>query len=371
MVLKFLLEKEFKQIIRNKFLIGLILLFPIVNMLMMPFAADLDVKNINVSIVDNDMSTYSQRLVNKIGSSNFFTITDVSSSYDMAIKSLEKGEADVIFEIEKNFDAKLIREGKSQILIAPKAVEGIKSGLSSAYLQQIVREFNNELRSELIDQNMASLIPRIEVNSLNRYNLFLSYKVFMIPALFVILLTLLCGFLPALNIVGEKEKGTIEQMNVTPVSKFAFILAKLIPYWLIGFIILTVCIIMAYFIYGLAPEGNIFLVYLLSGLFFIVMSGFGLIVSNYSETLQQATFTAFFFVMIMVIMSGLFTPIESMPDWAQQITNIIPLTYYTESLRMVYLKGSNISELSYQIYIMIAFGIVFYLWAILSYKKTS
>ena len=212
MVLKFLLEKEFKQIIRNKFLIGLILLFPIVNMLMMPFAADLDVKNINVSIVDNDMSTYSQRLVNKIGSSNFFTITDVSSSYDMAIKSLENEVADVIFEIEKNFDAKLIREGKSQILIAPKAVEGIKSGLSSAYLQQIVREFNNELRSELIDQNMASLIPRIEVNSLNRYNLFLSYKVFMIPALFVILLTLLCGFLPALNIVGEKEKGTIEQM---------------------------------------------------------------------------------------------------------------------------------------------------------------
>lgn len=371
MMLKFLLEKEFKQIIRNKFLIGLIFLFPIANMIIMPFAADLDVKNINVSIVDNDHSPYSERLVHKIGASTYFTIADISPTYDIAMKSIEDGKSDVILEIEPNFESNLIRYGKAEIMVIPNAVDGIKSGLSSAYLQFIINEYNGELREQLVQTSDLVQAPMIKINPLNRYNTFLSYKIFMNPALFVMLLTCLCGFLPALNIVSEKESGTIEQMNVTPVNKFYFILAKLIPYWIMGFIVLTICILLAYFIYGLIPEGNLLLVYFISGLFFVVISGFGLIISNYAETLQQATFVAFFFIMIMVIMSGLFTPIASMPLWAQVITDFIPLTYYTEALRMVYLKGSDMSDMLQPVGIIVAFGIGFYLWAILSYKKTN
>lgn len=370
-MLKFLLEKEFKQIWRNKFLMGLIFLFPVFNMIVMPLAADLDVKNINVSIVDNDYSSYSERLVNKIDASSYFTTTDISSTYDEALKSIESGKSDVIVEIEPEFERKLIRDGKAQVMIIPNAVDGIKSGLSSAYLSSIMLGFGNEIRGEWIQTSGMSRLPVIEINPQNRYNTYMSYKVFMIPALFVMLLTCLCGFLPALNIVSEKENGTIEQMNVTPVNKFYFILAKLMPYWIMGFLVLTICILMAFGLYGLKPTGNVLLIYFVSGLFFIAISGFGLIVSNYSDTIQQATFVAFFFIMIMVIMSGLFTPVASMPNWAQTITEFIPLTYYTEALRMVYLKGSTMGELIKPILIIVGFGIAFYIWAIFSYKKTN
>lgn len=370
-MLRFLLEKEFKQIIRNPFLMGLIFIFPIVIMLVMPQAADLDVKNINVSIVDNDHSSYSRRMVDKIGALSYFTIVNVSETYDDALVSIEDNKADVIVQIEPGFERKLIRDNNAETMITANAVDGIKSGLSTTYLSTVLISYANELRGEWIQTKGMSKLPMIEVLPQNRYNIFLNYKIYMIPALFVILLTLLCGFLPALNIVGEKEAGTIDQMNVTPVKKIYFILAKLIPYWLIGIIVLTLCIILGYLLYGLIPSGNIWLIYMVSGLFFISISGIGLIVSNFADNMQQAMFIMFLVVMIMIIMSGLFTPIASMPKWAQMVTQFIPLTYYAEALRMIYLKGSTISELIQPIFIIITFGIVLYIGALLTYKKTN
>lgn len=199
----------------------------------------------------------------------------------------------------------------------------------------------------------------------------MDYKVFMVPALMVMLLTLICGFLPALNIVGEKEMGTMEQINVTPVSKLTFIAAKLIPYWAIGFIVLTVCFGIARLAYGLVPAGSILTIYVAAIVYIFAVSGFGLVISNYSSTMQQAMFVIFFFMLIFILLSGLFTPIGSMPGWAQAITVVNPLKYFILVMRQVYLKGSSAGDLLPTIGALVVFAVVANVWAVVSYKKVE
>ena len=205
----------------------------------------------------------------------------------------------------------------------------------------------------------------------NRYNPTLDYKHFMIPALMIMLLVMICGFLPALNLVSEKEIGTIEQINVTPVSRLSFTLAKLIPYWIIGFLVLTVAMVLAWLVYGLSPEGSPGSIYLAALLFVFTMSGMGVTIANNSSTMQQTMFVMFFFVMIFILMSGLFTPIESMPTWAQWITYILPPRYFVEVMRSVYLKGTMFIELWPNYVALAVFAVLFNSMAALTYKKQA
>lgn len=371
MMIKFLIEKEFKQIFRNSFLPRMILAMPVVMMLVMPWAANQEIKDINLSIVDNDHSSYSERLINKMTSSGYFRLTDVSSSNDEALQSIESGKSDLIVEIQPDFEKNLIREGVGNIMISSNAVNGTKGGLSSSYMSAILSAFANEIREEQSRMITNQAMPTISIVPQNRFNPYLDYKVFMIPAIMVTLLTLLTGFLPALNIVGEKETGTIEQMNVTPVNKFTFILAKLIPYWIIGFVVLTICFGLAALVYNLFPAGSLLTIYLFASIYILVVSGLGLVISNYSSTMQQAMFVMFFFIMILILLSGLFTPINSMPEWAQAVTVFNPLKYFIQVMRMVYLKGSAFSDLITQMIALVLFALFFNIWAVLSYKKTN
>lgn len=206
---------------------------------------------------------------------------------------------------------------------------------------------------------------------LNLYNPHLNYKVFMVPALLIMMLTLLCGFLPALNIVSEKEVGTIEQLNVTPLNKFVFILAKLVPYWIVGLVVLSIGLVLSAVLYGIVPSGSLWLIYFFSCIYILTMSGFGLIISNYSATMQQAMFVMFFFLMVFILMSGLFTPVRSMPDWAQWIAAFNPLTYFIQVMRMIFLKGCGLTDLWPQFGKMLCFMSVFAGVAVWSYRKTN
>lgn len=371
MTFKYLIEKEFKQIMRNKFLPKLFVFFPTMMLLVMPWAANQEVKNLTLCIVDNDHSTYSQRLINKVSASNYFTLTDIFSSNKQAMQGIEAGDADLILEIEDNFEKNLVNEGVGNVMISANAVNGSKSGLGSSYLANIVSDFSENLREENGTGGNSFQGATINVAPHYQFNPHLDYKVYMVPALMVMMLTLLAGFLPALNIVGEKEKGTIEQMNVTPVGKFSFILAKLVPYWVVGFFVLSYSMLLAWLIYGLAPAGNLVTIYLFASIYILVVSGFGLVVSNSSSTMQQALFVMFFFMMIFLLMSGLFTPITSMPTWAQHLTRLNPLRYFIEVMRMVYLKGSSFADLTQHFGILCLFAVVLNLWATFSYKKNS
>ena len=346
MTLKYLIQKEFLQIRRNAFLPRLIILFPIVIMCVMPWVMQMEVKNIVVDVVDIDHTVESQRLVGQIAASNYFIFGGQKATYAEAMKDIEKGRADVILEI---------RDGK--YLIAANAVNGTKGAIGSAYLSEEIRVKN----SSLFTLN----------SSLTLYNKSQNYKLYMIPALFAIVMMLMTGFLPTLNIVGEKEAGTIEQINVTPVSKWSFILAKLIPYWLIALFVITVCLLLAWLVYGLTPAGPLWLIYVLAMLLALFFSSFGLIISNYSDTMQQAMFVMWFFVVSLMLLSGLFTPTRSMPQWAYMTTYINPMHYFIDAIRTVFIRGGGFQHIAHQLFALLAIGILMAAWAVQSYKKNS
>ena len=348
MTLKYLIQKEFLQIRRNAFLPRLIVLFPIVIMCVMPWVMQMEVKNIVADVVDIDRTVESQRLVQQIAASNYFIFGGQKATYAEAMNDIEKGRADVILEI---------RDG--QYLIAANAVNGTKGAMGSAYLSQIV--------SPPVSYAAISSQPSV----LLLYNKGQNYKLYMIPALFAIVMMLMTGFLPTLNIVGEKETGTIEQINVTPVSKWSFILAKLIPYWLIALFVITVCLVLAWLVYGLTSAGPVWLIYVLAMLLALFFSSFGLIVSNYSDTMQQAMFVMWFFVVSILLLSGLFTPTRSMPDWAYATTYINPMHYFIDAIRTVFIRGGGFQQVAHQIAALLAIGSFMAVWAVQSYKKNS
>jgi len=371
-MLKFLLEKEFKQILRNSFIPRMIIGYPLMAILVFPLAANFEVKNINLCVIDNDHSSYSRQLVQKVSSGGYFKLTEIAANYNQGLKSIETDKSDIILEIPANFEKDLVREQNAKVMISANTVNGTKGGLGSAYLSSVIADYSNQIRSQWIGHSqMTTASPIIEIVPHNQFNPHLSYKIFIVPALMVMILTLLCGFLPALNIVEEKESGTMEQINVTPITKGMFIFAKLVPYWIIGFIVLTISFGVAYFAYELIPAGNLATIYLFATIYILGVSGLGLVISNYSNTMQQAMFVIFFFMLILILLSGLFTPVESMPQWAQYVTTLNPLKYFMQVMRLVYLKGSSISELGSQLIALVTFAVVFNTLAILSYKKTN
>lgn len=371
-MIKFLIEKEFKQLLRNSFLPRLIIVFPCMTMLLMPWAVNLEIKNIQLNIVDNDHSVLSQRLANKIAASTYFRLMEVPASYEEGLKNLDAGTADIVMEIPRYMERDWMKGEEAHILIAANAVNGTKGGLGSSYLASIVNDYSAEIRSEHPQAVAVSgVLPSIKVDTQGLFNPNLNYKLYIVPALVVMLLTLICGFLPALNIVSEKEVGTIEQINVTPVPKLVFILAKLLPYWLIGFVVLTLCFVLAWLLYGIVPVGHFMVIYFFAVLFVLVVSGFGLVISNYSATMQQSMFVMWFCLLVLILMSGLFTPISSMPMWAQVVTWFNPLRYFMEVMRMVYLKGSGIIDLLPQLGILLLFAVMANSWAVMSYRKNQ
>ncbi|MPM37578.1 putative multidrug ABC transporter permease YbhR [bioreactor metagenome] len=367
--LKYLVEKEFKQISRNAIIPKMIVLYPVLVLLIFPWAINFEVKNIKIHVVDNAKSTYSQRLINKIDASAYFILTDISTGYNAAIGDIERDKSDIILEIPVSFDTDMVKERHANVMISANAVNSTQGLLGNNYLTQIINDFSQELRTELFPAATLSNAPHIDVVTDFRYNKRLDYKSFMLPAFIVLMITLICGILPSLNIVIEKETGTIQQINATPVSKFNFILAKLIPYWIIGLIILTLSFFLTWIIYGLLPSGSFVTLYISAIIFLLGVTGLGIIISNYSETLQQSMFLVMFFILIIILLSGMFTPISAMPEWAQVIAHANPLTYFIEIMRLVYLKGSSLSDLLRPLMWLAGFSVLFNTWAVLSYKK--
>ena len=359
MALKYLIRKEFLQIRRNAFLPRLIIMFPIVIMCVMPWVMNMEVKNVVVDVVDNDRSVASQHLVHSIEASQYFIFKGQKPTYQYALTEIEKGQADVVLVIPPNYSHDLVEGRKPQLLIAANAVNGTKGSIGSAYLSQIVT-------AQVMPQACAI---QSQVSTLLLYNKHQNYKLYMIPALLAIVMMLMTGFLPTLNIVGEKEAGTIEQINVTPVSKWSFILAKLIPYWLIALFIITASLLLAWAIYGLTSAGPIWLIYLLSMLLALFFSSLGLIISNYSDSMQQAIFVMWFFVVCIMLLSGLFTPTRSMPDWAYLTTYVNPMHYFIDAIRTVFIRGGHFAAISHQVFALLGIGLFMAFWAVQSYKK--
>lgn len=369
MILKPLLIKEFLQFRRNMFLPRLVFMFPIVVMCVLPWVMDMEVRNIAIVAVDNDRSMLSQRLVHRLESSDYFVFKGLRGTNAEAIEEVERGRADVVLTVPRHFERDVTTGRSPQLLVSANAVNGTKGSIGASYVGGIIK--NAMLSEPLAGVNVVKTDGNRGISELYLYNKNLDYKVFMIPALMSILVMMLCGFLPALNIVSEKESGTIEQINVSPVSRGAFIVAKLVPYWLIGMLVLTVCFVLSWAVYGIVPAGSLPLLYLLAMLMALVFSGFGLIISNYSDTMQQAMFVMWFFVVCMMLLSGLFTPVRSMPEWAQTLTLIDPVRYFIDAMRTVFVRGGTFSSVCHEAVVLTVMACIANAWAIKSYRKRN
>jgi len=370
-VLRFLLEKEFRQIFRDPAILRLMLIMPVIQLILLPLAANYEVKDVLIAVIDHDHSTLSRRMVEKITSSGYFTLTGYTAEYGEALKLVEKDKADIILEIPANFEATLLREEEAPLMISVNAVNGTRANLGAGYLTSILQSFNQQIRQQSLRLPRLPDQPQVEVTYTNWFNPMMNYRQFMVPGIIVILVTMVGSFLTALNIVKEKEVGTMEQINVTPVKKQYFILGKLIPFWVMGQIVLTIGLLVARIVYGIIPAGNIGLLYLFSSVFLLAILGLGLLISTYAQTQQQAMLIAFFLMMIFILLGGLYTPVESMPTWAQTITRFNPVSYFIEVVRMVVMKGSGFNDISRQLGIMGIFAVVLNVWAILNYHKRA
>lgn len=368
----FLLEKEFKQIFRNRAIMALIMVMPVVQLLIIPLAADYEIHNINLAVLDQDHSSLSRQLTEKITSSGYFKLQYFGASHEDALRLVEKDKVDLILELPAGFERNLIREQQQKVFVAVNAINGTKGGLGANYLGAILGDFNRGiLMTHLSQGGESATADVIEVTSTNRFNPLMNYKAFIVPGILAILVTLVGGSLSALNIVKEKEVGTIEQINVTPIPKYIFISGKLIPFWVLGNVGFSIGLLIARYVYGIVPQGNILLLYAFIWLYLLAVLGLGLLISTFCETQQQAMFIMFFFLIIFILLGGLFTPIDSMPPWAIEITRFNLIAYLIEVMRMIILKGSHWNDIAPHAVKVAIFALALNSWAIWNYRKKA
>jgi len=369
--LRFLLQKEFRQMFRDKGFTGRLFIAPAIQLILLPMAANYTIKNVNIAIVDHDHSSVSQKLSNKILSSGYFKLADYTDFNSKANNLIEADKADLVLEIPSGFEKNLIRDKTQTVGIEVNAINGVKASMGFGYLGGIINDYNNDIRLQLVQPQRTYISPTIDVVSSFWYNPKLTYFIYMVPAILVSLVTSVAGLSAAFNIVKEKEIGTIEQINVTPIKKHEFILGKLIPFMAVGAVVFSVGLFIAWLIYGIVPLGNIALLYLFLFVFLFAILGFGLLISTYTDTQQQANSLMFLFMMVFNMMSGLYTAVDSMPGWAQFVTHLFPVSYFIDVMRMIVIKGSGLHDILMHIFYVFLIGAVLNIWAILNYKKTT
>jgi ABC-2 type transport system permease protein len=284
---------------------------------------------------------------------------------------VEEDRADLILEIPAHFERNLVKENESTLFMALNAINGVKANLGGVYLRSIIQDFNREVRLKWIQMPRFSLETNIEITPVNWFNPLLNYKYFMVPGILVILVTMVGAFLTTLNIVKEKEIGTIEQINVTPIKKYHFILGKLIPFWVLGLVVLTFGFILARVFYHIIPAGSLFVIYVFAAVYLLAVLGLGLLISTFTNNQQQAMLISFFMMMVFILLSGLYTSIDSMPEWAKLFTKVNPVAYFIDVMRLVVLKGAGFRDILHQLMVMLGFAVILNVWAIISYRKRS
>ncbi len=367
----YILRKEFLQILRNRSMIPLIFFMPLFQLLILSHAVTYEIRNIKFEVVDLDNSRFSRDLISKFSSSGYFQLQGYDFSADRAVEKFKENNFKMILNIPKDFEKNFRLGEKSKVQLLINAEDGMTAGVIMNYSVNIIKDFNGSVLVETgaISPDGGSMPVNIEYA--NWYNPELNYKTYMVPGILVILVSIIGMFLTGMNIAREKEIGTIEQLNVTPIKKYQFIIGKLFPFWIIGIIELLAGIVLGIILYDIPMLGNPLWIFISASLYLFAVLGIGLFVSTVTHTQQQAMFIAWFIMVLFILMGGIFTPIENMPDWAQFITKFIPTAYFNRALRMIMLKGSGFKDLLSIFYSLAAFAAVILSLAIWRYRKVS
>jgi ABC-2 type transport system permease protein len=367
----YVIQKEFIQVRRNKTMLRMIIMIPLLQMLVLVFAATYDLKNVDIFLVDNDMSSTSRKLASKLEASPFFTINNTSFNPDEGEKELLKNRDNMMLVIPQGFEHDLIRDDKANLQLLVNAIDGQAAQLGYSYAASVIRDFNKNIIADW--KGLPEFNPPYQINTVSRfwYNSELEYKWYMAPGVLSILVTLIGIFLSGMSLVKEKELGTIEQLNVTPIKKIQFLAGKLIPFVAIALFDLSFGLLIARVVFSLPIVGSLWLVFGFGMLFLLGILGLGLFVSTVADTQQQVMFVSYFFMMIFVLMGGIFTPVDSMPRWAQLIDEVNPVYHFMHVMRMVVLKGSNFGDLIHEFIALSVLGITFLSLAVFRYRKTT
>lgn len=367
--LRFLLRKEFTQIFRDRLMLRQMILMPIIQLLVLSSAATFEVKTARMYVVDLDRSEMSRGLITRFRASGRFVIAGSSASMVPADEALLRRNAGLVLHIPADFERDITRTRRGSVQLVFNAEDGAAAGITSSYAQQIIAAYSRELSAEVKPAVVDA--PVMEVRTRGWYNPEMNYRFYMIPGILVQLVTVVGTLLTAMNIVREKEIGTLDQLNVTPVPRSAFIAAKLIPLWTIALVELSLGLLVARFLFKVPMNGSIALVFLCAAVYLVAALGIGLWVSTLVETQQQAMFVTFFIVMVYLLMSGLFTPIRSMPEWAQWLAQINPVKHFIGIMRAILLKGAGLTDILRPLAALGAFGVVILTLAVRQYAKRA
>jgi ABC-2 type transport system permease protein len=369
--LLYLLQKEFIQIFRDKFLGKVIFIIPIVQILILAPAITFEVKNLKLAIIDNDNSVSSRELINKFGSSPFYTIVAQTYSQNIAYDLLGEDKVDVIVNIANGFSNNLTKFNSADVQVIVNAVNGSAAQLAAGYTSGVIGNYNKQILTKTYNQDLARL-ETININHRFWYNPLLNYYDYMVPGILVILVTAIGLLLAGLNLVKEKEIGTIEQINVSPIRKYQFITAKLIPFLLIGIVDLAIGLGVSKLVFGIQFNGSILLLLMFTVVYLFAVLGLGLFISSFASTQQQYLFSVFAIIMIYVLMSGIFTPFNSMPEWAKIISYIMnPSCYFVKVNRAIMLKGSGFNDLLTEFSALSFLAVFYFSIAIARFRKTT
>ncbi|MEX2396309.1 MAG: ABC transporter permease [Balneolales bacterium] len=372
--IRFLLQKEFLQIFRNKAMLPILFVMPVVQLLVLSFAATYQLKEVDFALIDMDQSTYSRQLIAKFQASGYFIAGYETFSKEQALEELDKGNVKMVLHIPADLQRDMIAGRPAEVQLSIDAVDGSTAGLIQSYSTSIIRDFDREKSGELqwvSGSREAEQAKVINIIPVNWYNPDLDYITYMVPGILVVLVSMIGLFLSGMNIVREQEIGTIEQLNVTPIKKHQLIIGKLIPFWVIGMVDLVIGLALARYGFHIPFLGSLVTILIVAGIYLIVVQAIGLFISTVTHTQQQAMFIAWFIMVVFILMGGLFTPVESMPVWAQNLTAANPVAYFISIMRMVLLKGAGWPEIQTMVAVLTGMGILFLIVSINRYSKTS
>lgn len=367
--ISYILRKEFTQIFRNKTMLPIIFVMPIVQLVVLVFAANMELKNIDMTVVDRDKSLTSQRLIAKFIGSPYYNVTYSEESIDKSVDDLYADKSDMILNIPQNFEGDLHNYKTADLQVLINAINNTSASLMNAYTNSIVMDYNKDIIVEITNKKMPQTAT-FNIESSFWYNPELNYKIYMLPGILVVLVTVIGMFLTALNLVREKEIGTIEQINVTPIKKHHLLIGKLVPFWIIGMFELVFGLSIGLLFFHLPFEGSVIALFGFGTIYLLVALGIGLFLSTITENQQQVMFLAYFFMLTFILMSGIFTPADSMPDWAQTVNHINPFYYFIRAIRMILLKGSSFANVLPEALSLATYALVIFSLALWKYKKT-
>jgi ABC-2 type transport system permease protein len=360
----YLAQAEVLHIVRDHILLAQVLVVPIVQLLVLSNAATFEIRNTPIHIVDLDRSPASRGLVNRLAANGHFAVVDTTPSVEVGDEHLRRGTATMVVVIPQHFEESLVRTSVAQVQLTVNAEKGSTAGIVQSYATRVLSDY-------AASRVRSPVVPRIDVRVRPLYNTTQNYKHYMVPGILVALMTIIGTLLSAQNIAREKELGTLEQLNVTPITRGEFIIAKLLPFWVLGLIELSLGLLVGKLVFGIPTVGSLALLYSVAAVYLAVAAGIGLWISAMVDTQQQAMFVTFFIVNIYLLMSGLFTPIDSMAPWVQQVTMINPVRHFVTISRAILMKGAGPAEIAQPFLILVVSALVVLTIAVRQYRKRA